>query len=171
MQPSFACCILTSWLSDVDAWQSLLYMSCRHKCFMAVQGHKVRILPYSTFRLNLSVTSPYNADFDGDEMNMHVPQTAEARAETQQIMMVPRNIVSAQVCTQSLLTSTCSFLFNNRLSCSGDAFFKQSKHQQGCPVIPWIVLCCILGTLTAKKQEVIQELPRTIRTCPSWKTD
>lgn len=65
---------------------------------MSVQGHKVRILPYSTFRLNLSVTSPYNADFDGDEMNMHVPQTAEARAETQQIMMVPRNIVSAQVC-------------------------------------------------------------------------
>jgi len=62
-----------------------------------VQGHKVRILPYSTFRLNLSVTSPYNADFDGDEMNMHVPQTAEARAETREIMMVPRNIVSAQV--------------------------------------------------------------------------
>lgn len=70
---------------------------------MSAQGHKVRILPYSTFRLNLSVTSPYNADFDGDEMNMHVPQTAEARAETQQIMMVPRNIVSAQVC------ATCTF--------------------------------------------------------------
>ena len=61
------------------------------------QGHRVRILPYSTFRLNLSVTSPYNADFDGDEMNMHVPQTPETRAETQEIMMVPRNIVSAQV--------------------------------------------------------------------------
>jgi len=57
----------------------------------------VRILPYSTFRLNLSVTSPYNADFDGDEMNMHVPQIPETRAETQEIMMVPRNIVSPQV--------------------------------------------------------------------------
>ena len=62
-----------------------------------VQGHKVRLLPYSTFRLNLSVTSPYNADFDGDEMNMHVPQNAETRAETREIMMVPRNIVSPQV--------------------------------------------------------------------------
>lgn len=61
-----------------------------------LQGHRVRILPYSTFRLNLSVTSPYNADFDGDEMNMHVPQTPETRAETENIMMVPRNIVSAQ---------------------------------------------------------------------------
>jgi len=79
-----------------------------------VQGHKVRILPYSTFRLNLSVTSPYNADFDGDEMNMHVPQTAEARAETQQIMMVPRNIVSAQVYAQSLLASMCCFMFDVR---------------------------------------------------------
>lgn len=63
----------------------------------------MRILPYSTFRLNLSVTSPYNADFDGDEMNMHVPQTPETRAETENIMMVPRNIVSAQVgCGQDL---------------------------------------------------------------------
>jgi hypothetical protein len=47
-------------------------------------------------RLNLSVTTPYNADFDGDEMNMHVAQSHETRAEMQQIMMVPRNIVSPQ---------------------------------------------------------------------------
>lgn len=40
---------------------------------MSIMGHRVRILPHSTFRMNLSVTSPYNADFDGDEMNMHVP--------------------------------------------------------------------------------------------------
>jgi DNA-directed RNA polymerase II subunit RPB1 len=40
---------------------------------MSIMGHQVKILPYSTFRMNLSVTSPYNADFDGDEMNMHVP--------------------------------------------------------------------------------------------------
>ncbi|KAK9843436.1 hypothetical protein WJX81_002541 [Elliptochloris bilobata] len=63
---------------------------------MSMMGHRVRLLPYSTFRLNLSVTSPYNADFDGDEMNMHVPQTPETRAEVQEIMMVPRNIVSPQ---------------------------------------------------------------------------
>jgi DNA-directed RNA polymerase II subunit RPB1 len=40
---------------------------------MSIMGHRVRILPYSTFRMNLSATSPYNADFDGDEMNLHVP--------------------------------------------------------------------------------------------------
>ena len=63
---------------------------------MSMMGHKVKIMPYSTFRLNLSVTSPYNADFDGDEMNMHVPQTLGARAEVMQLMMVPRQIVSPQ---------------------------------------------------------------------------
>lgn len=61
------------------------------------QGHRVRILPYSTFRLNLSVTSPYNADFDGDEMNMHMAQSHEVRAEIKEIMAVPQNIVSPQV--------------------------------------------------------------------------
>jgi hypothetical protein len=59
----------------------------------------VRILPYSTFRLNLSVTSPYNADFDGDEMNMHLAQSHEVRAEIKEIKAVPQNIVSPQVST------------------------------------------------------------------------
>merc|ERR1711933_160363 len=63
---------------------------------MSMMGHKIRILPYSTFRLNLSATRPYNADFDGDEMNMHVPQTPEVRAEIKGLMMVPLNIVSPQ---------------------------------------------------------------------------
>lgn len=53
-------------------------------------------MPYSTFRLNLSVTSPYNADFDGDEMNLHVPQSEETRAEVSQLCMVPLQVVSPQ---------------------------------------------------------------------------
>ena len=49
---------------------------------MSIMGHRVRVLNYSTFRLNLSCTTPYNADFDGDEMNIHVPQVgAEGRGE------------------------------------------------------------------------------------------
>lgn len=39
---------------------------------MSMMGHRAKVLPYSTFRLNLSATSPYNADFDGDEMNLHL---------------------------------------------------------------------------------------------------
>ncbi|KAL1882158.1 DNA-directed RNA polymerase II core subunit rpo21 [Diaporthe australafricana] len=62
----------------------------------SMMGHRVKVMPYSTFRLNLSVTSPYNADFDGDEMNLHVPQTEETRAEVQNLCLVPLNIVSPQ---------------------------------------------------------------------------
>ncbi|KAJ9111879.1 hypothetical protein QFC20_002467 [Naganishia adeliensis] len=63
---------------------------------MSMMSHRVKVLYYSTFRLNLSVTSPYNADFDGDEMNLHVPQSEETRAELRQIAWVPRQIISPQ---------------------------------------------------------------------------
>lgn len=63
---------------------------------MSMMAHRVKLMPYSTFRLNLSVTPPYNADFDGDEMNMHVPQSEETRAELSQIAWVPRQIISPQ---------------------------------------------------------------------------
>ncbi|QLG73399.1 hypothetical protein HG535_0E04830 [Zygotorulaspora mrakii] len=63
---------------------------------MSMMAHRVKVMPYSTFRLNLSVTSPYNADFDGDEMNLHVPQSEETRAELSQLCAVPLQIVSPQ---------------------------------------------------------------------------
>ncbi|KDQ17519.1 hypothetical protein BOTBODRAFT_29699 [Botryobasidium botryosum FD-172 SS1] len=63
---------------------------------MSMMSHRVKIMSYSTFRLNLSVTPPYNADFDGDEMNMHIPQSEETRAELSQIAWVPRQIISPQ---------------------------------------------------------------------------
>lgn len=63
---------------------------------MSMMGHRVKVLPWSTFRLNLSVTTPYNADFDGDEMNMHVPQTMETRAEILELAMVNKMIVTPQ---------------------------------------------------------------------------
>ncbi len=63
---------------------------------MSMMGHRVKILPWSTFRLNLSVTTPYNADFDGDEMNLHVPQSLETKAEIQEMVMVNRNILTPQ---------------------------------------------------------------------------
>ena len=62
----------------------------------SLMGHTVRILPYSTFRMNVACTSPYNADFDGDEMNLHVPQTIMAQCEAREVMGVKHNIISAQ---------------------------------------------------------------------------
>ncbi|XP_013134888.1 PREDICTED: DNA-directed RNA polymerase II subunit rpb1-like isoform X2 [Papilio polytes] len=63
---------------------------------MSMMGHRVKVLPWSTFRMNLSCTSPYNADFDGDEMNLHVPQSMETRAEVENIHITPRQIITPQ---------------------------------------------------------------------------
>jgi DNA-directed RNA polymerase II subunit RPB1 len=63
---------------------------------MSIMGHKAKVLDWSTFRLNLSCTSPYNADFDGDEMNLHVPQSLPARAEAELMMLSSRVVVSGQ---------------------------------------------------------------------------
>lgn len=56
--------------------------------------HKIKVLPGLTFRINPAVCAPYNADFDGDEMNLHIPQTEEARTEAEILMMVQTQIIS-----------------------------------------------------------------------------
>ena len=54
------------------------------------------IILYNLHKFLISVTTPYNADFDGDEMNLHVPQSLEARAEISELMMVPRQVITPQ---------------------------------------------------------------------------
>src|ERR1700722_13328481 len=40
---------------------------------MSIMAHYAKVKPWRTFRFNECVCAPYNADFDGDEMNMHLP--------------------------------------------------------------------------------------------------
>jgi len=61
---------------------------------MSIMAHRVRVMDGRTFRLNPAVCPPYNADFDGDEMNLHIPQTEEARAEAAILVAVQENILS-----------------------------------------------------------------------------
>lgn len=61
-----------------------------------MQAHRVRLMPGHTFRLSLVVAAPYNADFDGDEMNLHVPQSKAASAECAALMAVAQNALGAQ---------------------------------------------------------------------------
>lgn len=61
---------------------------------MSMMAHRAKIMPYQTLRINLAVTIPYNADFDGDEMNLHIPQTEEAQAEAEMLMLVENHIRS-----------------------------------------------------------------------------
>ena len=61
---------------------------------MSMMSHRVKVMKHNTFRLNVSVTKPYNADFDGDEMNMHVPQSIQTSIELNKLARVPSQIIS-----------------------------------------------------------------------------
>ncbi len=61
---------------------------------MSMMAHKIRVMHHKTFRFNLCVCPPYNADFDGDDMKLHVLQSPEAIDEGRIIMLVQENILS-----------------------------------------------------------------------------
>jgi len=63
---------------------------------LSMMSHKIKILPGKTFRINDAVSTPYNADYDGDEMNLHIPQTEEARIECDTMMKVQKQILSVR---------------------------------------------------------------------------
>ncbi|MDE1868943.1 MAG: DNA-directed RNA polymerase subunit A' [Candidatus Micrarchaeota archaeon] len=61
---------------------------------LSVMAHTVKVLPGRTMRIHVSVAYPYNGDFDGDEMNLHVPQSLEAQAEARYLMQ-PKDLILA----------------------------------------------------------------------------
>lgn len=62
----------------------------------SLMAHYVKVLPDRTFRLHPAAAAPYNADYDGDEMNIHSPQTEEALAETKILLDISKNIISSK---------------------------------------------------------------------------
>ncbi|MBU1987897.1 MAG: hypothetical protein KKD94_00235 [Nanoarchaeota archaeon] len=61
-----------------------------------LMAHYVKVLPGRTFRLNPAAAAPYNADFDGDEMNIHSPQNEEALSEAKVLLDINNNIISSK---------------------------------------------------------------------------
>jgi len=86
---------------------------------MSMMGHRVKVMEYNTFRLNVSVTKPYNADFDGDEMNMHVPQSIQTKAELLHLTSVPLQIISPREHKPVISLVQDSLLGINRITNDG----------------------------------------------------
>lgn len=61
-----------------------------------LMAHYVKVLPGRTFRMNPAAAKPYNADFDGDEMNIHSPQNEEALSEAKVLLDINKNIISSK---------------------------------------------------------------------------
>uniref|UniRef100_A0A0D9ZMI7 DNA-directed RNA polymerase subunit n=1 Tax=Oryza glumipatula TaxID=40148 RepID=A0A0D9ZMI7_9ORYZ len=102
---------------------------------MSIMSHRARIMPWRTLRFNESVCNPYNADFDGDEMNLHVPQTEEARTEALMLMGVQNNLCTPKN-GEILVASTQDFLTSSFLVTRKDNFYDRSSFS---------LLCSYLG--------------------------
>ena len=62
---------------------------------MSMMAHEVKVMSEgSTFRMNVADTKPYNADFDGDEMNMHAPQSEQSVSELRNLVAVSQHLIT-----------------------------------------------------------------------------
>jgi DNA-directed RNA polymerase III subunit RPC1 len=93
---------------------------------MSIMAHRARVMPCRTLRFNECVCTPYNADFDGDEMNIHCPQTEEARAEALELMGVHHNLCTPKN-GEILIAATQDFLTAAFLLTCKDTFFDRSQ--------------------------------------------
>jgi DNA-directed RNA polymerase III subunit RPC1 len=98
---------------------------------LSIMSHYVKVRPWRTFRLNECVCGPYNADFDGDEMNLHVPQTEEARAEAINLMGVKNNL-STPKNGEPIISATQDFITAAYLLSSKENFFDRKTFTNLC---------------------------------------
>ncbi|KAG6885787.1 hypothetical protein C0993_009892 [Termitomyces sp. T159_Od127] len=102
---------------------------------LSIMCHRAKVRPWRSFRLNECVCGPYNADFDGDEMNLHVPQTEEARTEALELMSVKHNLVTPRN-GEPVIAAIQDFITASFLISRKDRFFDRRQFTQ---------ICCYLG--------------------------
>ena len=89
---------------------------------VSIMAHRAKVMEWRTFRFNTCVCAPYNADFDGDEMNMHLPQTEEARVEASLLMGVHNNLTTPRN-GEPLVAASQDFLSASYILTQNDRFF------------------------------------------------
>jgi DNA-directed RNA polymerase III subunit RPC1 len=98
---------------------------------LSILSHFVRVRAHRTFRLNECVCNPYNADFDGDEMNLHVPQTEEARTEAVELMGVKHNLITPKN-GEPIISAIQDFITASFLLSSLDKFYDRKTFTTIC---------------------------------------
>ncbi|KAI9831688.1 MAG: hypothetical protein M1819_004754 [Sarea resinae] len=98
---------------------------------LSILSHKVKVRPWRTLRFNECVCNPYNADFDGDEMNLHVPQTEEARTEAIQLMGVKHNLATPKN-GEPIISAIQDFITAAYLLSSKDNFYDRKTFTNIC---------------------------------------
>uniref|UniRef100_A0A182WAV4 DNA-directed RNA polymerase subunit n=1 Tax=Anopheles minimus TaxID=112268 RepID=A0A182WAV4_9DIPT len=96
---------------------------------LSIMCHVAKVQPQRTFRFNECACTPYNADFDGDEMNLHLPQTEEARAEAFVLMGNKSNLVTPRN-GELLIAATQDFITGGYLLTQKDQFLTREQVMQ-----------------------------------------
>ena len=100
---------------------------------LSIMAHRAKVMEGRTLRFNECVCAPYNADFDGDEMNIHVPQTDESRTEALMLMGVLSNLVTPRngeivvSATQDFLTGAYKLTIQSKFF-TRDQFCRQCSY-------------------------------------------
>ncbi|XP_047127085.1 DNA-directed RNA polymerase III subunit RPC1 isoform X1 [Hydra vulgaris] len=96
---------------------------------LSIMAHYATVRPHRTFRFNECVCTPYNADFDGDEMNLHLPQTEEAKAEALTLMGTKSNLITPRN-GEPLIAATQDFITGGYLITQKDIFLNRFQFCQ-----------------------------------------
>ena len=114
---------------------------------LSIMCHSARVHGHRTLQFNECVCTPYNADFDGDEMNLHLPQTLEARAEAATLMSIKNNIVTPRN-GEPLIAAIQDFITGSFLMTQKDTFFDRSQSMQ-----------IIASIIAGPDEEIMIDLP------------
>eukprot|EP00117_Sycon_ciliatum_P006945 scpid14118/ scgid10259/ DNA-directed RNA polymerase III subunit RPC1; DNA-directed RNA polymerase III largest subunit; DNA-directed RNA polymerase III subunit A; RNA polymerase III 155 kDa subunit; RNA polymerase III subunit C160 len=96
---------------------------------LSIMAFYATVKDHRTFRFNECVCTPFNADFDGDEMNLHLPQTEEAKAEAIELMGSKANLVTPRN-GEPLIAAIQDFITASYLLTQKDVFFDRSEIMQ-----------------------------------------
>ncbi|XP_071108022.1 DNA-directed RNA polymerase III subunit RPC1-like [Haliotis cracherodii] len=125
---------------------------------LSIQAFYAKVMPNRTFRFNECCCGPFNADFDGDEMNLHLPQTEEAKAEAITLMGSKSNIITPRN-GEPLIAAIQDFITGAYLVTQKDVFFDRSRACQ-----------LVSSMLAAKDMKIKIDLPPPAiwKPCKLW---
>lgn len=122
---------------------------------LSIMSHRAVIRPWRTFRFNECACTPYNADFDGDEMNLHLPQTEEARTEALHLMGVRHNLVTPRN-GQPLVAAIQDFITASHLLTQRDVFLGRDA------------FCQLIAMMSDANRHVVIPVPAVLRPAKLW---
>ena len=122
-------------LEDVTRGHSVLLNRAPTLHRLSIQGFEPTLIEGEAIRVHPLVCTAYNADFDGDQMAVHVPLSVEAQMEARLLMLATNNIFSPSsgrpITTPSQdITLGCYYLTQGPRRVPGEALPKEGEKKR-----------------------------------------